>query len=437
MARSACKAYGYELSEKVEDEFRYRTTHNDGVFRVYGEDMRKVRHAGIITGLPDAYGRGRIIGDYRRVALYGVDRLIEEKKKDKAEIILGLMDAETIKLSEELYEQIEFLEKLKAMAQMYGEDISRPAENFREAMQWVYFAYLAANKEQNGAAMSLGRVSTFLDIYAERDLKNGVLTESGVQEIVDHFVIKLRGMRHLRTPEYNELFGGDPMWITESVGGMGENGVTLVTKNSFRFLHTLYNLGSAPEPNLTVLWSEKLPEAFKKYAAKVSAETDSIQYENDDLMREEGGDDYAIACCVSRMKIGKQMQYLRRAVQLGENPFNGAQRRQGRALFHADRPAKCPFTRAKRWNTARSWSVSISISKWLAKTYVNTMNVIHFMHDKYAYEKLQMALHDTRRRAADGVRRGGAERARGLAFRDTVRQSETRQKRARHHRGLR
>lgn len=395
MARSACKAYGYELSEKVEDEFRYRTTHNDGVFRVYGEDMRKVRHAGIITGLPDAYGRGRIIGDYRRVALYGVDRLIEEKKKDKAEIILGLMDAETIKLSEELYEQIEFLEKLKAMAQMYGEDISRPAENFREAVQWVYFAYLAANKEQNGAAMSLGRVSTFLDIYAERDLKNGVLTESGVQEIVDHFVIKLRGMRHLRTPEYNELFGGDPMWITESVGGMGENGVTLVTKNSFRFLHTLYNLGSAPEPNLTVLWSEKLPEAFKKYAAKVSAETDSIQYENDDLMREEGGDDYAIACCVSRMKIGKQMQYFGARCNLAKTLLMALNGGKDERYFMQIGP-EMPVYEGETLEYGKVMERFDFYLKWLAKTYVNTMNVIHFMHDKYAYEKLQMALHDTR-----------------------------------------
>lgn len=395
MARSACKAYGYELSEKVEDEFRYRTTHNDGVFRVYGEDMRKVRHAGIITGLPDAYGRGRIIGDYRRVALYGVDRLIEEKKKDKAEIILGLMDAETIKLSEELYEQIEFLEKLKAMAQMYGEDISRPAENFREAVQWVYFAYLAANKEQNGAAMSLGRVSTFLDIYAERDLKNGALTESGVQEIVDHFVIKLRGMRHLRTPEYNELFGGDPMWITESVGGMGENGVTLVTKNSFRFLHTLYNLGSAPEPNLTVLWSEKLPEAFKKYAAKVSAETDSIQYENDDLMREEGGDDYAIACCVSRMKIGKQMQYFGARCNLAKTLLMALNGGKDERYFMQIGP-EMPVYEGETLEYGKVTERFDFYLKWLAKTYVNTMNVIHFMHDKYAYEKLQMALHDTR-----------------------------------------
>ncbi len=395
MARAACKAYGYELSGKVEDEFKYRTTHNDGVFRVYGEEMRKVRHAGIITGLPDAYGRGRIIGDYRRVALYGVDRLIEEKKKDKAEVILGEMNTETIKLSEELYEQIEFLEKLKAMAALYKRDISRPAENFQEAVQWIYFAYLAANKEQNGAAMSLGRVSTFLDIYAERDLKKGALTESGVQEIVDHFVIKLRGMRHLRTPEYNELFGGDPMWITESIGGMAENGATLVTKNSYRFLHTLYNLGSSAEPNLTVLWSEALPGNFKKYAAKVSAETDSIQYENDDLMRRDGGDDYAIACCVSRMKIGKQMQFFGARCNLAKTLLMALNGGVDERYFMQIGPKMSVYEGdvldyekvVKRFDFYLAW---------LAKTYVNTMNVIHFMHDKYAYEKLQMALHDTK-----------------------------------------
>ena len=394
MARAACKAYGYELSDKVEEEFRYRTTHNDGVFRVYGEDMRKVRHVGIITGLPDAYGRGRIIGDYRRVALYGVDRLIEEKKKDKAAVIQGLMTAETIKLSEELYEQIEFLEKLKAMAAMYGRDVSRPAENFAEAAQWVYFAYLAANKEQNGAAMSLGRVSTFLDIYAERDLKNGVLSESGVQEIVDHFVIKLRTMRHLRTPEYNELFAGDPMWITESVGGMGENGKTLVTKNSFRFLHTLYNLGSAPEPNLTVLWSQALPENFKRYAACVSAETDSIQYENDDLMRREGGDDYAIACCVSRMKVGKQMQFFGARCNLPKTLLMALNGGVDERYFMQVGP-KMPVYEGEVLEYGKVMERFDFYLAWLAKTYVNTMNVIHFMHDKYAYEKLQMALHDT------------------------------------------
>ena len=305
MARKACEAYGYKLSDKIEDEFQYRTTHNDGVFRVYSDEMRKVRHAGILTGLPDAYGRGRIIGDYRRVALYGIDLLIEEKQNDKREIAMGDFDTDSIRLSEELFQQINFLGKLKEMASMYGYDISEPAKNAREAIQWTYFAYLAANKEQNGAAMSLGRVSSFIDIYIERDIKNGVLDESSAQELVDDFVMKLRMARHLRTPEYNELFGGDPMWITESLGGMGEDGRTLVTKNTFRFLNTLYNLGPAPEPNLTVLWSEKLPKPFKDFCAQVSIDTDSIQYENDDLMRPIYGDDYAIACCVSAMKVGK------------------------------------------------------------------------------------------------------------------------------------
>ena len=306
MARQACEAYGYKLSDKIEDEFKFRTTHNDGVFRAYSEEMRLARKSSIITGLPDAYGRGRIIGDYRRVALYGVDRLIEEKKKDKAHIAKDeSMNYKTTRQLEELFQQITFLGFMKEMAEMYGYDISRPAENTKEAVQWIYFAYLAAIKEQNGAAMSLGRVATFIDIYIERDLKAGVLTEEGAQEIIDDFVMKLRMARHLRTPEYNELFGGDPMWITEAVGGMGEDGRTLVTKNSYRILNTLYNLGSAPEPNLTILWSENLPENFKKFCAKVSIDTDSIQYENDDVMRPHYGDDYAIACCVSAMKVGK------------------------------------------------------------------------------------------------------------------------------------
>lgn len=395
MARQACEAYGYKLSDKIEEEFTYRTTHNDGVFRVYGEDMRKVRHAGIITGLPDAYGRGRIIGDYRRVALYGVDRLIEGKKADKEELLRGTMTAETVKLAEEVYEQIEFLNKLKQMALMYGVDISKPAGSLREATQWVYFAYLAANKEQNGAAMSLGRVGTFLDIYAERDLKNGVLTESGAQEIIDHFVIKLRTMRHLRTPEYNELFAGDPMWITESVGGMGQDGRTLVTKNSFRFLNTLYNLGSAPEPNLTVLWSEKLPEGFKKFAAKVSAETDSIQYENDDLMRERSGDDYAIACCVSSMKIGKQMQFFGARCNLPKTLLMALNGGKDERYFMQIGP-EMPVYDTKPLVYEEVVERFDFYLKWLCKTYVNTMNVIHFMHDKYAYEKIQMALHDTK-----------------------------------------
>ena len=394
MARSACKAYGYTLSDKIEDEFKYRTTHNDGVFRVYTETMRKMRHAGILTGLPDAYGRGRIIGDYRRIALYGVDRLIEEKKADKTALGEKGMSEDNIRLLEEIYKQISFLEMLKQMAAMYGVDISNPATNAKEAVQWLYFGYLAANKEQNGAAMSLGRTSTFLDIYIERDLKNGVITESEAQELVDQLVIKLRMIRHLRTPEYNELFGGDPMWITEAVGGMGEDGRTLVTKNSYRFLHTLYNLGSSPEPNLTVLWSEDLPEPFKKYCAGVSIDTDSIQYENDDIMRPEYGDDYAIACCVSAMKVGKQMQFfgarcnlpkvLLMALNGGRDEKYGMQIGPEMPIYEGECLDYSEVTKRLKVYTA-----------WIAEQYVSTMNVIHFMHDKYAYEKIQMALHDT------------------------------------------
>lgn len=394
MARSACEAYGTKMSPKIDEAFRYRTTHNDGVFRVYTDEMRKCRHVGILTGLPDAYGRGRIIGDYRRVALYGVDRLIEEKKKDKAELGTRTMTAENIKLCEEVYEQIEFLGMLKEMAADYGLDISGPATNLHEATQWVYFAYLAANKEQNGAAMSLGRVSTFLDIYAERDLAEGTLDESGVQEIIDGFVIKLRTMRHLRTPEYNELFAGDPMWITESLGGMGEDGRTLVTKNSFRFLHTLYNLGSSPEPNLTVLWSKDLPRAFKKYAAKVSAETDSIQYENDDVMRPISGDDYAIACCVSSMKVGKQMQFFGARCNLAKTLLMALNGGKDERYFMQVGP-EMPVYEGDVLEYGEVMKRFDFYLDWLTKTYVNTMNVIHFMHDKYAYEKIQMALHDT------------------------------------------
>ncbi len=394
MARSACEAYGYKLSEKVEQEFTYRTTHNDGVYRVYSDEMRKARKCGVITGLPDAYGRGRIIGDYRRVALYGIDRLIDEKKKDKADIAFGVMDADAIRQSEELFQQIAFLQKLKEMASMYGYDISEPAANAREAVQWLYFGYLGAIKEQNGAAMSLGRISTFLDIYFTRDMERGLLNEAGVQELVDDFIMKLRAARHLRTPEYNELFGGDPMWITESIGGVGENGKPLVTKSSFRFLHTLYNLGTAPEPNLTILWSEKLPEAFKRYCARVSVETDAVQYENDDLMRPIYGDDYAIACCVSAMKIGKQMQFfgarcnlpklLLLALNGGRDQLTGIQLG----------PQMEPYAgETLDFEAVRGrWRIYL---EWLCKLYVNTMNVIHYMHDKYAYEKTQMALHDT------------------------------------------
>ncbi|MBE6597323.1 MAG: formate C-acetyltransferase [Ruminococcaceae bacterium] len=394
MARSACRAYGYELSEEIEREFFYKTTHNDGVFRVYTDTMRAMRHTGILTGLPDAYGRGRIIGDYRRVALYGVDFLIEEKKRDKAELGNHRMTEENIRLSEELYKQIDFLEKLKQMAALYGIDISRPASDAREAIQWLYFGYLAANKEQNGAAMSLGRVGTFIDVYLERDIRRGILDESGAQELIDQFVIKLRMIRHLRTPEYNELFGGDPMWVTEAVGGMGEDGRTLVTKTAFRFLHTLYNLGSAPEPNLTVLWSEKLPEAFKSYCAKVSIDTDSIQYENDDLMRPRFGDDYAIACCVSAMKVGKQMQFFGARCNLPKillMALNGGKEEKTGMQIGPEMPVIDSET-LDYGEVRRRLDYYMD---WLAGEYVDTMNVIHFMHDKYAYEKIQLALHDT------------------------------------------
>jgi len=394
MARSACKAYGYELSEEIEREFHYRTTHNDGVFRVYTESMRAMRHTGILTGLPDAYGRGRIIGDYRRIALYGIDYLIEQKKNDKTELGTHRMTEERIRLSEELYKQISFLEKLREMAMLYGIDISRPASNAKEAVQWLYFGYLAANKEQNGAAMSLGRVGTFLDIYFERDIRRGILDEAGAQELIDQFVIKLRMIRHLRTPEYNELFGGDPMWITEAVGGMGEDGRTLVTKNSFRFLHTLYTLGTAPEPNLTVLWADALPEAFKRYCARVSIETDSIQYENDDLMRASYGDDYAIACCVSAMKVGKQMQYfgarcnLPKILLLALN--GGKEEKYNISIGPSMQPVGDGVLDYEEVRHRLDHYI-----RWLAGEYVDTMNVIHFMHDKYAYEKTQLALHDT------------------------------------------
>ena len=394
MARQACAAYGYKLSDKIEEEFQFRTTHNDGVFRAYTDEMRAARKCHVITGLPDAYGRGRIIGDYRRVALYGVDRLIEEKKKDKARLGEGTFDAEQTRKTEELYQQISFLGYLKEMAAMYGFDISAPAKDAREAIQWTYFAYLAAIKEQNGAAMSLGRVSTFLDIYIERDIENGVLTEEGAQELMDDFVIKLRIARHLRTPEYNELFGGDPMWITEAVGGMGEDGRTLVTKNCFRMLNTLYTLGPSPEPNLTILWSTSLPAPFKAFCAKVSADTDSIQYENDDVMRPLYGDDYAIACCVSAMKIGKQMQFFGARCNLAKLlliAINGGY--DTTSGMHIG--PQLPVMEGDRLDFGAVMSRFDVYVAWLSKLYVNTMNVIHYMHDKYAYEKIQMALHDT------------------------------------------
>lgn len=393
MARSACEAYGYRLSERIEEEFSYKTTHNDGVFHVYTEEMRAARHAGILTGLPDAYGRGRIIGDYRRVALYGADYLIRQKETDRVAYGKNNMTEENVRLLEELWKQIDFLKKLKGMAELYGYDIARPAKNAREAIQWTYFGYLAAIKEQNGAAMSLGRVSSFLDIYIERDLENGTLTEETAQELIDDFVIKLRITRQLRTPEYNDLFGGDPTWTTESVGGMGEDGRTLVTKTSFRFLNTLYNLGAAPEPNLTVLWSERLPEGFKKFCAQVSVDTDSVQYENDDVMRPIYGDDYAIACCVSAMKVGKQMQFfgarcnLAKLLLLALN--GGKDEKNGTQLA----PVGKPFTGVLDYDDVKE--AFDRYRAWLCRLYVNTLNVIHYMHDKYAYEKIQMALHDT------------------------------------------
>ncbi len=394
MAKQACESYGFELNEEVERIFTdYRKTHNQGVFDAYTDEMKLARKVGIITGLPDAYGRGRIIGDYRRVALYGVDFLIDEKKKDAAGTS-RVMSEENIRLREELSEQIRALNELKALAASYGFDISEPAANAREAFQWLYFAYLAAIKEQNGAAMSLGRVSTFLDIYIERDLKTGALTEQEAQELVDHFVMKLRLVKFARTPDYNELFSGDPTWVTESIGGIAHDGRALVTKNSFRFLHTLDNLGPAPEPNLTVLWSVRLPQKFKNYCAKMSIKTSSIQYENDDIMRPEYGDDYGIACCVSAMAIGKQMQ------------FFGARANLAKALLYAINGGKdekhkmqvgpeMPPVASDVLDYDEVMHKFDQTMEWLAGLYINTLNVIHYMHDKYCYERIDMALHDT------------------------------------------
>ncbi|MFD2117708.1 formate C-acetyltransferase [Paenibacillus yanchengensis] len=394
MVEDACKAYGFELPQEIVAIFtEIRKTHNQGVFDAYTPAMRAARRAGIITGLPDAYGRGRIIGDYRRVALYGVDRLIEMKKADMKLTDNVAMTEEVIREREEHSEQIRSLMELKQMAASYGYDISRPAVNAKEAVQWLYFSYLAAIKEQNGAAMSLGRVSTFLDIYIERDLQAGILTEQEAQEIIDHFVMKLRIVKFLRTPDYNELFSGDPTWVTESIGGMAENGKSLVTKNSFRILHTLYNLGPAPEPNLTVLWSESLPDAFKRFCAKVSIETSSIQYENDDIMRPHFGDDYGIACCVSAMRIGKQMQFfgaranlakaLLYAINGGVDEVSGAQVAPKAAPI-VDEYLDYDIVMEKFDN----------MMEWLAELYMNTLNVIHYMHDKYSYERIEFALHD-------------------------------------------
>ena len=393
-AVQACEANGYELGQHIKDAFEYRTTHNTGVFRVYSDTMKRARHAGILTGLPDAYGRGRIIGDYRRIALYGMDFLIEERKKDKKRITDRCdMSEENIRLIEEIAKQIDFMEKLKQMAEMYGCDISKPANNAREAIQWLYFGYLGAVKEQNGAANSIGRISAFIDIYIERDIRDGILTEEKAQELIDDFVIKLRLVRHLRTPEYDELFAGDPVWVTCALAGVTEEGSSMVTRTDYRFLQTLYNLGPSAEPNITVLWSEKLPQGFKEFCAQVSIDTDSIQYENDDVMRKDYGDDYSIACCVSAMKTGKQMQYFGARCNLPKvllmSLNGGNDEKYGEQIA----PVGKVFD-----EEILDFEEVIEVFKkyvsWMAKLYVNTMNIIHYMHDKYAYERLMMALHD-------------------------------------------
>ena len=395
MAKSALEQYGYQLDPEIEAHFtEYRKTHNEGVFDAYPERTRAARHAGLLTGLPDAYGRGRIIGDYRRVALYGVDRLIEWKKRDLEELD-GPMGEERIRLREEVSEQIRALGKMKDMASHYGVDLSRPAANAHDAIQALYMAYLAGIKENNGAATSLGRTSTFVDIYLQRDLENGVITEEEAQELVDQFIIKLRLVRHLRTPEYNELFGGDPTWVTESIGGMSIGGKTLVTRTSFRYLHTLTNLGSAPEPNLTVLWSEHLPEGFKRYCAKMSIATDSIQYENDDVMRPVYGDDYAIACCVSAMAVGKQMQFFGARCNIAKcllYAINGGVDERSRARIV---PGIQPIT-DEVLDYEKVRENYNKVLAYAAELYADTVNIIHYMHDKYAYEASQMALHDTK-----------------------------------------
>ena len=393
VAENSCEQYGYKVDAEISEIFtKYRKTHNQGVFDAYTEEMRSVRSHGILTGLPDAYGRGRIIGDYRRVALYGVDYLIENKKY-QLKTSKTRMTGDNIRLREELSEQIRALKELKELGTIYGYDISKPATNTKEAIQWLYFGYLASVKEQNGAAMSLGRTSTFIDIYIERDLANNVITEQEAQELIDHFIMKLRLVKFARTPEYNNLFSGDPTWVTESIGGMNLNGKSLVTKTSFRYLHTLDNLGPAPEPNLTVLWSRNLPVHFKEYCAKVSIKTSSIQYENDDLMRPELGDDYAIACCVSSMRVGKEMQ------------FFGARANLAKALLYAINGGVDEKTKkqvAPKYRKVEGEYLDFDdvyekfdvLTEWLAEVYVNTLNVIHYMHDKYAYERIQMALHD-------------------------------------------
>jgi formate C-acetyltransferase len=395
MAKQACEKYGYKLSDKIEEVYNnYRKTHNDGVFDVYTPEMKKARKSGVITGLPDAYGRGRLIGDYRRVALYGVNKLIEEKTKELNSLVPSVFDDNLIQMREELQEQIKSLNELEIMAKSYGFDMSKPAQNAYEAFQWSYLAFLGAMKETNGAANSLGRMSTFFDIYIERDIDNGNLTEEEAQELVDQFIIKLRMIRHLRTPEYNELFAGDPVWITESIGGMCEDGRHMVTKTSYRFLQSLYNIGSSPEPNLTILWSKGLPANFKNFCAKISIDTCTLQYENDDIMRPVFGDDYGISCCVSAMKIGLDMQYFGARCNLPKlllMALNG-----GRDEVSGDQiaPSSLPY-QGEYLDYEAVLNKYEEMQEWLTGLYVNTMNTIHYMHDKYAYERLMMALHDT------------------------------------------
>ncbi len=394
IVEKSCEAYNRKVSDEIDTIYHnHRRTHNDGVFMAYTPEIRAARSSHLITGLPDGYGRGRIIGDYRRVALYGVDFLIQEKKKDLVHLEHSNINEEIVREREEHSDQILALEELKVMAQKYGFDISKPASNAKEAVQWTYFAYLGAIKEQNGAAMSIGRTSSFLDIYFERDIKNGILTEEEVQEIMDHFVMKLRMVRFLRTPEYDELFSGDPVWVTESIGGMGIDGRTLVTKNSFRVLHTLETLGPAPEPNLTVLWSTKLPKGFKDYCSKLSIKTSSIQYENDDLMRKYWGDDYGIACCVSAMRIGKQMQFFGARANLAKTLLyainGGRDEKSGKQVTSKMVPVTSEYL-----DYDEVWEKFDNMCDWVARVYINALNIIHYMHDKYCYEKLEMALHD-------------------------------------------
>ncbi len=394
IVEKSCEAYGFKVSEKIEDIYHnYRKTHNDGVFEAYTPEIRSARKNKLLTGLPDGYGRGRIIGDYRRVALYGVDYLIEQKKIDFENTRSNWMSPEIIQEREETFEQVKALEELKKMAESYGFDISKPAKNAKEAIQWTYFAYLGTIKQQNGAAMSMGRVSTFLDIYIERDIKEGTLTEEEAQELMDHFVMKLRMVRFIRTPEYNDLFSGDPVWVTESIGGMGIDGRTLVTKNSFRLVHTLETMGTAPEPNITVLWSTKLPTGFKHYVSDISIKTSSIQYENDDLMREYWGDDYGIACCVSAMKIGKQMQFFGARANLAKTltyAINGGIDEMTKVQVG---PKFAPIT-SEYLDFNEVWDKYMQMMDYVAGIYMDALNIIHYMHDKYCYESLAMSLHD-------------------------------------------